>query len=154
MISFPVSRPTSPPVPKPTQTGVSGVIRKVWTKVPGNKPGKLQKLRTFPRYPDITETLGKMDVPVNQYDNYGQQLIAFYVPKYTGPHKFYLAADDFGQLFVSRDSSPRNKKSIARVTKWTGYRQFNRYVTQSCGYWIRLETHMHIFSGWWTLPKK
>ena len=69
-----------------------------------------------------------MDAKPNIRDNYGQQLVTYYVPQKTGNHYFYIAVDDDGQLWVSPDSNPRNKKIAIKFGTAVGHNQFFRYL--------------------------
>src|SRR5262249_37526348 len=57
-------------------------------------------------------------------DNYGQRMRGYLVPPITGDYIFWLASDDGGELFLSMDESPVNKKLIAQETGWSPSRSF------------------------------
>lgn len=62
--------------------------------------------------------------PGDVYNNYGTQIIGYFYPPVTGDYVFYLASDDGGNLYLSTDDNPANKKLIAREAGWSGVRSF------------------------------
>jgi hypothetical protein len=89
----------------------------------------------FPNTPDLvayperfewpTGTTAPGFVPAADVkNNYGVQIIGYLYPPTTGNYVFGLAADDGGQLFLSTDADPANKKLIAQETSWSAVRSF------------------------------
>src|SRR2546423_13991582 len=55
--------------------------------------------------------LGTDDPPGTDYrNNYNSQLIGYFYPPKTGKVQFAIATDDPGELWLSTDDSPANKK--------------------------------------------
>jgi hypothetical protein len=50
---------------------------------------------------------------VNECNSCGFVVKGFFIPKTSGPHTFYIAADDGAGLFLSTDDNPANKVQIA-----------------------------------------
>ena len=66
----------------------------------------------------------KKSPPGNVQDNYGWMLEGYLFPPTTGNYCFYLCSDDNGELYLSTDSNPANKKLIATEPSWNGVRNF------------------------------
>ncbi|MBE7500612.1 MAG: hypothetical protein HS113_09965 [Verrucomicrobiales bacterium] len=79
-------------------------------------------------YPTLFEWPAGADLntppPGDVKDNYGVQILGYFYPPSTGDYIFYLASDDGGNLYLSTDSDPANKKLIAQETGWSGVRSF------------------------------
>ena len=78
-------------------------------------------------YPTYFEMNASGDISVGAVDTadaYGSQIIGYFYPPVTGDYVFYIASDDNGQLFLSTDDNPANKKLIARETGWSGVRSY------------------------------
>ena len=52
------------------------------------------------------------------------------MPPVTGDFIFYIATDDNGDLNLSTDTNPANKKRIAYVDDWAGSRDWFKYASQ------------------------
>ena len=60
----------------------------------------------------------------DQFDNYFRQTKALFTPTKTGNYVFFMASDDHGELYLSTDESPANKKLIAQEPAWGGRRYY------------------------------
>lgn len=76
------------------------------------------------RPPDVTDVSLYFGSPRNTADNYGLKASGFFVPQVAGNYVFYLACDDQGDLFLSTDESPANKKRIANQPAWSDQYQW------------------------------
>jgi hypothetical protein len=85
----------------------------------------------FPNQPDSVQFVSAFESPLNQADNYGVVLQGYLVPPTTGDYVLYLSSDDEGLLLLSTDSSPANKRLIAREPSWNGLRQWTNSVNQA-----------------------
>jgi hypothetical protein len=78
----------------------------------------------YPGYFELNAT-GDIFTPApNTTDNYGAQIIGYFYPPTTGDYVFYLSADDGGNLYLSTDSDPANKKLIAQESGWSNARSY------------------------------
>lgn len=68
--------------------------------------------------------LSTFESPSNVADNYAQRVSGFFVPATTDSYVFFIATDDDGDLFLSTDDSPANKKLIAQEAGWSGSRKW------------------------------
>ncbi len=105
--------------------------REVWTGLPdGQALTDLTGWLYFPQAPDQTGYEDRFKAPTNWGENYGQRLSGYLIPPTTGNYTFWIASDDGGQLFLSSDSSPANKKAIASVNGSVGEEQWNAQGNQ------------------------
>ncbi len=60
----------------------------------------------------------------DEYDNYFGQLTAYFIPPTTGDYVFFMSSDDHGELWLSTDEDPANKKRIAVEPTWNDRRNW------------------------------
>lgn len=95
--------------------------REVWSNLAGGQGlNELTGSLYFPQSPDITGYTQNFKAPTSFGDNYGQRLSGYVIPPETGDYTFWIASDDAGELSISTDSSPANKKRIATVNGSVG----------------------------------
>jgi hypothetical protein len=80
---------------------------------------------SFATPPDTVDQLPTFETPTNFSDNYVHRVSGLFVPQITGNYVFFIAADDQGDLFLSTDATPANKRLIAQETGWSGVRNWN-----------------------------
>lgn len=82
---------------------------------------------TFPedRPPDEVRLLSSAYTGSGLYDNYFGQLKMLFTPEVTGDYVFFIATDDHGELYLSTDADPANKKRIAEEPSWSDPRLWN-----------------------------
>ncbi len=109
----------------------AGLVRGYLTKKRYNDIGgtALSALLTNPKYLDNTpdSTCLRSDFSANdsdECDNCGFSVQGYFIPTATGPHTFYISADDGAGLFLSTDENPANKVQIASEPEWNGRRNF------------------------------
>jgi hypothetical protein len=87
----------------------------------------------FPDHPDQVSyapyfemnASGDINVPaVDTADNYGGQIRGYFYAPSTGDYVFYIASDDNGNLYLSADDNPANKKLIAQEAGYSGIRSY------------------------------
>jgi len=69
--------------------------------------------------PNITTVLTEYYTGSGLHENYFGQITGYFVPETTGNYVFFLASDDHGELYLSTDSNPANKKKIAEEPSWS-----------------------------------
>ncbi|MCZ7639749.1 MAG: PA14 domain-containing protein [Verrucomicrobia bacterium] len=79
---------------------------------------------TYPTYFELNATGDINTAAPNTVDNYGAQMLGYFYPPATGDYIFYLASDDGGQLWLSTDADPANKKLIAQEAGWSNARSY------------------------------
>ncbi len=82
--------------------------------------------------PDKEETYEIFESPTDRGFNYGARLSGIFTAPQTGPYTFWLAVDDWGELFLSSDEDPANKKRIAEThsPQWEKSREWYKYPNQ------------------------
>ncbi|MDQ8181858.1 DUF1800 family protein [Pelagicoccus sp. SDUM812005] len=98
--------------PLSAQTG--GFTREVWLGLKGSSVDDLTASSDFPNTPHIIDQLPSLAGPENWNYNYGSRSTGYLIPTRSGPHTFYLTADDSAALSLSSDSSPAALQEIAR----------------------------------------
>ncbi|RYD48002.1 MAG: hypothetical protein EOP85_04425, partial [Verrucomicrobiaceae bacterium] len=100
-----------------------GLKREVWTGIGGNTLAELTGSIKFTNPPDFTGYASGFQVP-GYSDNHGQRLSGYLVPPTTGTYTFWIASDDEGELWISSDANPANKKRIGFVNGWVNPQQW------------------------------
>ncbi len=110
---------------------VNGVMREVYTGIPGHNISHLVNHPDYPGNPLKRHlvTIG-FDAPVNVDDHYGQRMHAYLEAPETGAYVFWIASDDNGLLYLSSDDDPANITAIASVPGWTHHMEWGKYPEQ------------------------
>jgi hypothetical protein len=67
----------------------------------------------FPGQPDETNMLDSFDSGMDIGNDYGGMIHGWLHPAYSGDYKFWLATDDYSELYLSTDENPANMQLIA-----------------------------------------
>lgn len=108
----------------------SGVLREVYTGIPGDAVSDLTNDPSYPSNPAVVEVLPEFEAPTDEAEEYGQRLSAYLIPPVTGSYVFWIASDDGSELYLSTDESPATKQLIASVPQWTNSREWYTYPEQ------------------------
>ncbi|EDY83729.1 conserved hypothetical protein [Verrucomicrobiia bacterium DG1235] len=104
-----------------------GFTREVWLNLNGSSVDDLLANPDFPHNPNVVDQLPSLAGPINWDTNYGSRSTGFLVPSKTGPHTFYLSADDAAVLSLSSDTDPNKAQQIAS----SGRRSIGDYRDES-----------------------
>ncbi len=76
---------------------------------------------TFPagQAPDQVRIVNQYFTGAGLYENYFGQLKGLFTAPKTGDYVFWVASDDHGELYLSTDENPANKKKIAEEPVWS-----------------------------------
>jgi hypothetical protein len=119
---------SSPPLSAQT---THGLLREVYEGIGGTAVSDLTSAARFPDSPSSTGYVTDFfEAPTDVMENYGQRLRGYIIAPLTGNYTFWFASDDGGQLWLSTDDSPVNRKKIAEVTGWTNSREWTREAGQ------------------------
>jgi len=114
--------------------GKASLKREVWTGIAGEQVANLTANSGFiAGTPATRGVLSTFEVPAGHADDYGQRIAARLVAPETGNFKFWIAADDASELWLSTDATPANRIKIAHTTAFTGVREWTKYGTQESG---------------------
>ena len=116
---------------------VEGALNiRIWRGLCGSQLTNLRQSLFFPRYPDerSLKFINEFHIDDNAI-HYGQQIVGFVRPAYSGFFRFAIASDDESELWLSRSGDPNEKHLIARVLKqgqtaWTQINKRNKYPDQ------------------------
>ncbi|XP_057314445.1 uncharacterized protein LOC130655679 isoform X2 [Hydractinia symbiolongicarpus] len=108
----------------------AGLIREVWYNIPGYDISDITSNPNYPNRPSSTEVLDKFDAPFNVDDNYGSRISGYFHAPETGDYRFYLAADNSGELWISSDESEANAVKIITLNGWTDHNEWLKYKEQ------------------------
>jgi len=109
-----------------TSAGGAGILREYWLAIgSGTAVGDLTNNRLYPDKPTGSEILNTFEGPVDWRDNYGSRLRGWLIPPDSGDYTFWIASDDFSELWLSTDADPANKAQIANVPGYVASRDFD-----------------------------
>src|SRR5688572_26567849 len=95
---------------------VNGVLREVYTGIPGSAVSDLTSHPSFPSNPSSEEVITTgFEAPTDVLEEYGQRMSAYLIAPANGDYTFWIASDDNSVLYLSTDESPVNKRAIASV---------------------------------------
>ncbi len=129
--------------------GSGSITREWWKNIKGDYIADAAVNSDWPLKPEGTETISNFETRRNWGDNYTQHIRGYIIPPYDGTYRFWIAADDEGELWLSTDESPLNVKRIcvSHVIPGTGtgHRQWNRFPEQkSADITLRAEQRYYI----------
>ncbi len=88
--------------------------------------------------------LNNFTITANRADLYGDRARGYVCAPKSGYYTFYIASDDQGELWLSSNEDPANKRKIAYTESWTNPEEYNRYATQE-SQTIYLEAGKHYY---------
>ena len=117
------------------QLPTGSILLKYWANLDGgNTINDLTNPALNPNYPNnptTTSYLTSFEAPSSTgLIDYGEKIVGYIYPPTTGNYVFWIASDDYSQLWLSTTSSPNNAVMIASVSGATGFRQWNAYASQ------------------------
>ncbi len=112
--------------PNSSCNATGNISRDVWINVEGAKINDIPINAPV----DQTSILNRFEAPANMLDNYAQRIRGFLCPPQTGLYTFWVSSNDNGQLWLSTNNDPDNKRLIADVRGWTFQNQWNKYSSQ------------------------
>ena len=116
--------------PLPAGEGSGQILREQWNGVVSDT---IEMLTTYPAYPDnpdVQDHLTLFEIPNDTSDTYGTRMRGYLHPPVTGQYRFWIAADDSGELWLSTDDSPNNSTLIASVPELTLSQEWDKSPLQ------------------------
>ncbi len=111
---------------------VPGILREVWTNIPGAAVADLTSHPAFPDRPDFRNLItSSFEAPRDIDDHYGQRMHGLLTVPATGAYRFWISSDDNGELHLAADGDPANTTVIASVPGWTNPLEWNKYPSQT-----------------------
>lgn len=111
------------PMPLPSDESAAGtILREVFQWPTGTTvlPPDLPENAT----PTFSQLISQFEAPMHVGDYYTQRVRGFVRPPQTGIYEFWLATDNDGELWLSTDRNPANKRKIAYITGWVPPREW------------------------------
>jgi hypothetical protein len=109
-----------------SQPAPGSILLEQWMNVPGNG---IQDI-PFQKTPSKVSSLSSFEAPSNFADNYGSRISGYILPAQSGRYTFWIASDDVGELWLSKDEDPAGKVRIGYNNSWTNAREFSRFSSQ------------------------
>ncbi|MBN1576041.1 MAG: fibronectin type III domain-containing protein, partial [Chitinispirillaceae bacterium] len=103
------------------------VNRELWTGITGIHIYDIP-LGTTPNY---VNNLTSLETQQQMGDNYGRRIRGYIIPPTTGNYYFWIASDDYSQLWLSTSADPAGKSMIAWVAGYTDYHAWYKYPSQA-----------------------
>jgi hypothetical protein len=129
--------PASFPLSMTYQTATGEILDQIWDNLDGN--GTVNDLTNpalnpnYPNNPSYATYLTSFEAPHNTgTSDYGQRVQGYIDPTTTGAYTFWIASDDYSQLWLSTNASSANigTSPIAYVNGYTGFETWNTYASQ------------------------
>jgi hypothetical protein len=112
------------------QLGKGQVLFEYWDGISGTAVSNLTSNSLYPDHPTSSEWRNAFQGPTDRADNYGARARAYLTPPETGDYTFWIASDDYSQLWLSTDDDPANAQLIANVPGWTNSAVWDKYPEQ------------------------
>jgi len=113
------------------EVGQGKVLFEYWDNIGGGTlVSDLTGNALYPDNPTSAEWRDAFQSPSGRADNYGVRARAFVIPPETGEYTFWVAGDDYCQLWLSTNEDPANATLIAQVLGWTGVAEWGKYPEQ------------------------
>lgn len=109
------------------------LLREHWNNVSGDQVQNFFDSGAWRILPNIINYNAGAEGPSSAGDNYFTRYRGYIVPPQTGDYRFYIAADNGADFYVSIDDHPREKVLVAQVpgNGYTAVRQWNKFQEQA-----------------------
>ncbi len=106
------------------------ILAEYWENIPGINITDLTGSHDYPDNPTRIEYLASLEGATNWAENYGTRIRGYVYPPVTGSYTFWIAGDDYSDLYLSTDDNAANASRIAYVEGWTNSQEFTKYSSQ------------------------
>jgi hypothetical protein len=117
-------------VPTPEDCANTGsLLRQRWNSIDGNP---VSNLTSNPRYPGNAsswQNFGPFEI-IDNSASFGERWRGYICPPFDGQYTFYIASDDYSELYLSTDTNPANMVKIAYVNGWTTLHNYTASTSQ------------------------
>lgn len=90
-----------------------------WFQIADTLPDGDSPLPPFPQVPDQRTTLSQFEIPTNETQHYGARLTGWLYPPRTGDYRFWVVADDRGELWLSPNDQFETKRLLCRTSGYS-----------------------------------
>ncbi|MHC4744407.1 MAG: LamG-like jellyroll fold domain-containing protein, partial [Planctomycetota bacterium] len=105
--------------------GTGGLLVEYWWNIPGPLVSDLTSDVNYPANPDSNEIVTIFETPTDQDEHFGGRVRGWVYVKTAGDYEFWIATDDWGELWLSSDQGAANTSLIASVDGWVPSRDFD-----------------------------
>jgi hypothetical protein len=116
--------------PPPSCPNTGSILLERYDNINGLTIADLTAASKYPASPDYTANPTSFESPTDIGEHYGLRMRGYLCPPTTGSYTFWVAGDDYVELWLSTNASTTNKTRIAYHTGWTNSREWNKYTTQ------------------------
>ena len=113
-----------------TQPLRRGLLLECWRDVQGSRIRDLTSINTFAKPPAEQRLLPQLEFTEQFGDLYGVRLRGWVCPPNTGTYHFWIAADDAGELWLSRNENPEPKQLLCYTPEHTSPREWEKRPEQ------------------------
>ncbi len=106
-----------------------GLWRDVFSSIDGSSVSTLTSADSYPRFPDSGGVVTLAEAPAEYGSDYGQRISGWITPPESGDYRFYLAADDQAELWLSTTDQRADRVRIASRTGYNSYRAWSTATT-------------------------
>ncbi len=110
--------------------GTGSVSRHVWLDISGTQISDLINTPGYPYNPDLINEINTFETPTDWADDYGTLVYGYLHPRTTGNYTFWIATDDYGELWLSTDEYLNHASRIAHVPGWSDPREWDKFSQQ------------------------
>ncbi len=115
-----------------------------WRGIFDDEIGELTSMHNFPKSPDITLPVYKVQSPVNFDNDMGGKLSGFISVPSSDTVVFNITGDDKVQFYLSSDDNPANKVLLAYTNGYTNIEDHTKYPEQTTDS-LLLEANLHYY---------
>lgn len=107
-----------------------GVLREYWITTGHWPADDLSQASVFTSPPTGTSSLPRFEADKDWGEGFVARFRAVLQPPVTGVYRFWIVADDAGELWLSHDGNPAHKTKICSTSAWTSLGDWDRYASQ------------------------
>ncbi len=108
-----------------------GLMREVWTGIPGANISSLTSNANYPNKPASREFITSFECIAQSWeDSFGTRVTGFVRAPVSGSYTFAVSGDEVVELYLSTDATSANKSLIASVPAATAFRDFTANASQ------------------------
>ncbi|HVE43278.1 MAG TPA: PA14 domain-containing protein [Planctomycetota bacterium] len=105
------------------------ILHEYWLNIEGSTVEDLTKSPAFAGKPSGSSLREIFEAPVNFGERFGARMRGYVHPPMSGAYTFWIASDDFSELWLSSDDTAAKKKLVAKCEWAAGPRDWTRGPT-------------------------
>ncbi len=111
-------------------TASGSILMERYNAIEGNLITDLLASTNYPDAPDSVRELDFFMIPSRTGDNYGVRVSGYLCAPETGTYYFWLAGDNYAELYLSSDNTAANASRIAFVHGFTDNEEWSKFASQ------------------------